>query len=235
MSAATTERALALPARSNMLLPGLLAWISTVAGPAFERGVGAGPRVFAALALAAMVAGPLLSGARPRVGRAVGIHGTVAACLVTWLWLGPRVSVQHLEPVRAAIGAVAWVLFAFGWGAVRGRGVPEDDPRAILGDPLPARSRLPRGATAVFAVGLLGAAATLFAAWRVGRPSHALLAHAVAIVCAVALVSGAATVAVDRQGWRPVTPPAARLGAAVRPLTVLAAALVLRLAWALVE
>lgn len=235
MAVANAERARSLSARSNMLLPGLLAWVATVGVPAFERGVGPGTRITAGAALLAMVAGPLSSSAYPRLGRAVGIHVTMALCLVTWLSLGPSIGVQHLEPVRAAIGVVAWVLFAFGWGAVRAPGVPEDDPRAILGAPLPARSQLPAGASAIFAIGLVGAALTLFAAWRVARPSHALLSHAAAIVCAIALTVSAAKVAVERQDWRPLTPATARLGAAVRPLTLLAIALILRFAWMLVE
>lgn len=218
-----------------MLLPGLLAWVSTVGVPAFERTGGAEARVFALAALVTMVAGPLTSVTHPRFSRVLGIHLTMAFCLITWLRLGPAISVQHVEPVRAAIGVVAWVLFAFGWGAVRAPGIPEEDPRAILGDPLPARSQLPPAATAIFVVGVLGAAVTLASAWRVTRPSHALLSHAAAVVCAIALVVSAAKVAVDRQDWRPVTPPSARLSSAVRPLTILAVALILRFAWMLVE
>ena len=235
MSIGKVERARALATRSNMLLPGLLAWVSTVGAPAFERGVSTGPRISACAALAAMIAGPFLSATHPWVSRAVGIHATVVLCLVTWLSLGPTIGVHHLEPVRAAIGAVAWVLFAFGWGATRAPGVPEDDPRAIHDAPLPARSQLPAGATPIFVIGLLGAALTLFAAWRVARPSHALLSHSAAVVCAIALVLSAAKIAVDRQDWRPLTPPTARLGAAVRPLTLLAIALIVRFAWMFVE
>lgn len=235
MSVETPDRARALSARSNMLLPGLLAWVSTVGAPAFERGVGSGARVFACAALVAMVSGPFLTGPRPWVGRAVGIHTTVVLCLATWLSLGANIGVQHLEPVRAAIGAVAWVLFAFGWGATRAPGTPEDDPRAIPGAPLPARSQLPALATPIFAIGLLGAALTSFAAWRVARPSHALLSHAAAVVSAIALVTSAAKIAVDRQDYKPLTPATLRLGAAVRPLSVLAIALIVRFAWMLVE
>ena len=229
---AATERASSFALRSNMLLPGLLAWVATLGVPAFARGIGATTRLTALLCLAAMVAGPLLYAARPALGRAVGIHGTVGFGLVSWLLLGPNIGVQHLEPVRAAIGGVAWVLFAFGWGAVRAPGhVPEDDPRAIPGPPLPARSQLPVAATAIFALGLVGASLPLFAAWRVTRPSHALLAHAVAVVSAIALVTSAAQVASGRRDWKPISPPSARLGAAVRPLTLLAVVLILRFIW----
>lgn len=221
---------------SNMLLPGLLAWVATVGVPAFSRGVGGGARTIAMVSLAAMMVGPFVAATRPAIGRAVGIHAAVGLALLTWVLLGSRVGVQHVEPVRSAIGAVAWVLFAFGWGAVRAPGsVPEDDPRAIPGPPLAARSQLPFGATSIFALGLAGASLPVFAAWRVTRPSHALLAHAVAVVCAIALVTAAAHVAAGRRDWKPVTPAGARLGAAVRPLTLLAVVLILRFIWMLLR
>jgi len=214
----------------------LLAWVSTVGSPCAERGVGWLARVTGALALVAMVGGPVVYGRYPRIGRIVGVVVTVALSLITWLLLGPTIGVQHLEPVRASIGAMAWLLFAFGWGAVRAPGhVPEEDPRAIPGPPLPARNRLPKGAIVIFSIGVAGAAIPMFAAWRVIRPSHALLAHAAAIVCAIALVTSAAKIAVDRQGFRPPSSAGARLGAAVRPLTLLAVVLIFRFIWMLLQ
>lgn len=221
---------------SNMLLPGLLAWVATLGTPVSERGVSTWPRLTAGAALVAMVVGPLLLGAHPRLAKAIGIHAMMALALATWLLLGPVVGVAHLEPVRAAIGAVAWVLFAFGWGAVRSRGrVPEDDPRVLPGDPLPARSSLPKGATAVLVVGTIGAAATLFSAWRVTRPSHALLAHAIAALAAIALLTTAARIAVDRQGYKPLTPPLSRVSAAARPLALLALVVAVGSIWMLLR
>jgi len=236
MPDAATAPTSSFAARSNMLLPGLLAWVATVGVPAAERGVGWAPRVLSVVALAAMVAGPIVLGWNPRLGRALGIHLALGASLVTWLLLGPNVGVLHLEPVRAAIGALAWVLFAFGWGSVRARGhVPEDDPRVLPGAALPARGSLPLSATVVVAIGVLGAALPLFSAWRVTRPSHALLAHAVALVAAIALVTGAARIAVDRQSYRPVTPGGARVVAATRPLAALAVVVFFGTIWMLLR
>jgi hypothetical protein len=236
MSEAASAPLSSFAARSNMLLPGLLAWVATVAVPAAERGVGWAPRVVSGIALCAMVAGPIVLGWRPRLGRILGIHVTLAACVATWLLLGPNVGVLHLEPVRASIGAVAWVLFSFGWGSVRARGhVPEDDPRVLPGAVLPARGSLPFAATAVLALGVAGAALPLFIAWRVTRPSHALMAHAVAVVAAIALVSAAARIAVDRQSYRPVTPAGARLVAATRPLALLAVVVFFGCIWLLLR
>jgi hypothetical protein len=226
----------ALEVRTNALLPALLAWVSTVGVPIAEHGTHADARVFGLLALVALVAGTLIPTSQARLARIVGIHVAIGLCIVTWWSLHDAIGVLHLEPVRSAIGVVAWVLFAFGWGATRAPGrVPEDDPRAIVGPPLSARNRLPFGAAVIFGIGLVCAALPLFAAWRVVRPSHALLAHAVAVVCAIALVTGAAKVAVERHGWQPVSPPSTRLGLAVRPLTLLAVVVIVRLIWMLIR
>jgi len=236
MSATAERREPSVVVRTNMLLPGLLAWVATLGSPSWERGVGAFPRTTAVLALAAMVAGPLLTSRYPRLGRVLGIHATMALAIVTWLLLGSVVGVMHLEPVRSAIGAVAWVLFAFGWGAVRARThVPEDDPRVLPGAPLPSRDVLPVSAVVVLGIGVIGAAVPMFTAWRVTRPSHALLAHAVATICAIALVTSAARVAVDRKSYKPMTPPAARFSAAARPLSALAVVLALGFIWMLLR
>ena len=58
-------------------------------------------------------------------------------------------------------------------------------------------------------------------AWRVTRPAHALLAHAVATLCAVAMVSGGIEVAVARGEKRKERTPNQRMRSAVRPFTVL--------------
>lgn len=236
MTATADEHPGRAAAVSNMLLPGLLAWVATLAVPVAERGVSGWARVTSGAALVAMVAGPLLLGIYPRVGRIVGIQLTVAFAIVTWVLLGPVIGVQHLEPVRAAIGGVAWVIFAFGWGSVRDRGsVPEEQPGVLPGAPLPARAALPFGAAAVLTVGVIGAALPIFIAWRVTRPSHALFAHGVAVVCAIALVTSAAMIAVERQSYRSETNASARFVTATRPLTALALAVIIGCIWLLIR
>ncbi len=208
-----------LIARANMLLPGLYAWVSTVAYPAAQRSAPLSARVTAMAALVALVTGPVVVFERPRLGRALGVLLFVALSVVTWLLLGPLLDVQHLEPVRASLGAVGWALFAFGWGAVRRAGsIPEEDPHVIRGDPLPARGQLPWTTQLVYLIGLAGAVAVLFLAWQVVRPAQALLAHAVAVVAAIALVGAAARVAVERGRSPSLAAPRARFNAAARPL-----------------
>lgn len=219
-------------ARANMLLPGLYAWVTTVAYPAAQQSAPSVARVSAMGALVALVAGPIVVFERPRLGRALGVLLFVALSVTTWVLLGSGVAVQHLEVVRASLGAVGWALFAFGWGAVRRAGtIPEDDPHVIRGEPLPARGQLPRSALLVYSIGLLGALAVLLLAWRVVRPAEALLSQAVAVVAAIALVGAAARVAVERGRSRPLGAPASRLNAAARPLATAVVLLGLGFVW----
>jgi hypothetical protein len=230
------KRDVGIGIRTNMLVPGVFAWLVTVGIPAAERGVSIWARIVSLLVLGPLIAGPFVAARQPRLGSAIGVYGTMGLALVSWISLGPAVGVLHLDPVRSAIGSVGWVLFAFGWGSVRDtRAIPEDDPRAILGPQLSPRMSLPFGATVVLAFGILAATLPVFVAWRVARPSHALLAHASAILAAIGLVSSASKIASERQNWRPEPVPTTRFARAVRPLTLLAVVLILRLIWTLLR
>ena len=124
--------------------------------------------------------------------------------------------------MKAALGVIGWVLFAFGWGALRTpTSIPEDDPHVLPGDALRPRGRLPIGAVAVLGGAVVCAAPPLFFAWRVTRADHALFAHAVGILCSIGLVTTGAEVAVRRGRWRPLEPAMRRLSQATIPLTAL--------------
>jgi hypothetical protein len=206
----------------SIVLSGLYAWAATLLYPASLRGAGPLARVVVGLALVSLVVGASLGRRRTRYGRGLALYGFVGLSVLSWALLGALVSVDRLEPTRAALGAFGWVLFAFSWGAPREPAeVPEDDPRALPGEPLPPRGHLPRGASWVLAIATLGAALPLLLAWRVTRSSHALLGHAVAIVCAIALVTSGAEIAVRRGRWSPVDPPLRRVAQAAVPLFVL--------------
>jgi hypothetical protein len=186
------------------------------------------------LALLALIAGPYLALSRPRLGRAVGVVGFVALCLLTWLLLGPFVDIDRLEPFQAALGGLGWVAFAFGWGTLRNLGsVPEEHPNVLGGAPLHARGELPRGALVVVSISVLGALVCLVLAWRVDRVEHALLAHGCAIACAIALLTNGAKIAIARSGDRTPRTPQRRLAAASRPLAGLIFLLATGVVWAL--
>jgi hypothetical protein len=221
---AAPERSL-LPdlGRLNLLLPGLYAWVSTVLQPAWSRGTPTLSRVTAALALAPLLLGPWLARRRPVAGRRLGVLGFVALALITWLALGPAIAPSRLEPLRAALGAVGWALFALGWGAPRELGsVPERDPRAVIGPPLPARSEPSRLAGVVLGVALAGVSLLVFLAWRVPRPHVALLAQAVALLASLGLLHAASGVAVALGKPRFMPDPSARLSRSTGALGVAA-------------
>ncbi len=221
-----------LAARANMLLPGVYAWLITVASPAAHRGAPLAARVTAMAALVALVAGPLIVFERPRLARGLGVLAFVGLSVTTWVLLGPLIGVEHLEPLRACLGLVGWALFAFGWGAVRRIGsIPEDDPHVIRGDPLPARGQLPWSTFFVYSIGLVGAVVVLVLAWQVVRPAQALLAHAAALVAAIALAGTAARVALERGRSRSAAVPRSRLNAAARPLAMALLLLGLGFVW----
>jgi hypothetical protein len=214
--------------RANVVLPGMYSWASTVLYPASLRGAALSARVAAALALVLLVTGVGVSRRSAALGRALALHGFVAACGLTWVLLGGLVAADRLEPTRAALGVLGWVLFAFGWGSSREHArVPEDDPRVLPGEPLSPRGRLPSGAVVVLGVSIAGAAVPLALAWRVTRSAHALFAEAVAVACALALVSSGAQVAVRRGRWARVEPVSRQVGQATVPLVALAIVLLI--------
>ena len=215
-------RRYALSVRANMLLPGLYAWVTTVAYPTTQRGASGTARATALAALIALLCGPFLVVERPRLARMLGIHAFFGLSLVTWLLLGELVGVDRLEPVRSALGAAGWAIFALGWGSVRRVGsVPEDDPHVLSGPPLTARSQLPVSASIVLGISLAGLTVPLMLAWRVVRLEHALFAHAAALLCALAILQAGANIALGHGGARSASSLRQRLAAATRPLAVL--------------
>ncbi|MCC6554948.1 MAG: hypothetical protein IT372_18400 [Polyangiaceae bacterium] len=201
-------------------LAALAAWTITVAPAAFARGSPASARLLAVLALPAGAGAPLLAVLRRRLARHIGISAFLALSTLTWLLASPAIQPARLDPIRAAIGAVAWGVYALSWRDRWPTGkAPDPDPDAPL---LQARSHLPPLAAPLAGLGALAGLALLLVAWRVRDPDRALLAQAVALACAVALTTAAATIAVAR-GRRHPSASRRLTREAVRPLVVLAA------------
>ncbi len=207
------------PHTLQTLLAALAAWATTVAPAAFARGAPALAGAVAVLAIGAGLAGPLVAASRRRVGRHVGVSAYLGLATLTWLLAGTALHPARLDPLRAAIGAVAWGAFALSWSDPwRFEQTQAADPSAPQ---LQARAALPAQAVPVAAVGVLSALACLFLAWRIRDPGRAILGQAAAIACAVALVTAAATVATSRGKRAPAG--SRRLGkSVVRPLALLA-------------
>jgi hypothetical protein len=209
MGVVARARPFELGGLATILLPGVYAWGATVAWPAFASN-GSSPvaRTAAAVAAVALFGGPLLARQFLRSGRALGVLGFVGASAAAWGALDAAIRPPQLDTVRAALGALAWGLFALGWGTFPGRTRrPEDDPHAVLSGRLPPRARLPRSVSLGFA-GLLAASLALpLLAWRVERPGAALLAQAVALASSVALLGVGSRVLLAPKGPARVKSP----------------------------
>lgn len=221
--------------RTSALFSGLYAWFATVALPVFRAEASLSCKVAAFVALLLLLLGAFVQSRSAVWGRGLGLWGFVGCSLIAWLLAGDLLAVAALDPVRSSLGAIGWAFYAFGWGAVRDtREIPEDNPLVMAGHRLSPRGRLSPVASWVFGFSCLAAAAPALIAWRVVRPAHGLLAHAVAIACAVAVVSAGATVAAQHSKWRPAGTPKQRLNRATGALGIAFVLLVLGVFLALI-
>jgi hypothetical protein len=214
-------------APGQTMLSALVAWAITVAPAAFSRVGAPYARLLSLVALATGVAGPLLRRERPELGRHLGITAFLALCTGAWLGASAALQPARLDPLRAAVGAVAWGAFALSWRdrwseAPRNVEPSRDGERPLL----QARTTLPRGAIPIAAAGVVAAIVLIVLAWNVQDADRALAAHAIAVACAVSVITVAAAVAVNRgkrssRGSRRFTAPAVK---AVLTLLVLVVA-----------
>lgn len=210
------------PTRSkwlNVLIAGLYAWIATVLLPAFSQPAPLLARGCALAALVALILGVVLLTRVPVWGRLVTLIGFVGLSAVCWAALGDRLDIERMDPVRAALGGIGWMLFAFGWGAVRRPGaVPERDPHVVVAAPLSPRATLGWPSVASFGAAFALSLAVWLLAFRVDDEERALLAHAAALACAVALISAGVRISVGLGREHPLSRPMVRLNAASTPL-----------------
>lgn len=176
--------------------------------------------VCAALALVALVGGVLLSYRFSDLGRLLTMVGFLGLCCVTWLLMGDALNVASLEPVRSALGALGWMVFALGWGSVRQPGsVPEEHPRFVRdAEPLSPRRALPRATLPVFGLAVLCSLAPWLAAWSVAQREHGLLAHALGLGAAMWMMVSGSSIAVALGATRTFPRPKSRITSAAAGL-----------------
>jgi hypothetical protein len=205
----------------DLMAPGLYAWGVTVAWPASQRLAPFPARILAGAALAALVAGAVLTRFWPLGARVTGIWLFLGASIGTWAFLSRSIDATHLDPVHGLLGAVGWAAFALVWGGERAQRDGDAGAARVL--PWPDARR--RSALIMAVVGT-AAAVPLALAWWVEGTERALFAHAVALAAAVALVARAADLAAPLPGeagpGAAALRPQKRLLAAAIPLTALA-------------
>ena len=226
----------ALRDRASTVLPGLYAWLTTVGLPAVQQRASGSTRVTAVLALVSLLTAPLFVVQRPLVARCLGIFAFLGFSLLTWLMLGAGLVQAPGDPVLSALGAVAFTLYALGWGSLRRRdAIPEDGPDVIPGPPLQPRSKPQSSAPIVFGLILISAFVPVFLAFRVAETERALFAHAAAILAAIMTTTVGARVALF-VGERKALPSAGeRLNSAAVPLALLALVFGLGFLWLVVR
>jgi len=226
----------ALRNRASTVLPGLYAWLTTVALPSLNHRAPRATRATAFIALLALLAAPVFVDERPRVGRALGIFGFIGCSLLTWLLLGAGLLRDPGDPLLSALGAVAFTLYALGWGSLRRRGtIPEDAPNVISGPPLEPRARSHPIAPFLFALILGCAMVPVFLAFRVVEGERGLLAHSAAVLTAISTITVGARVATGLGQRRSLPVSAERLNGAAVPLALLALLFGLGFLWLVVR
>jgi len=231
-AAAPPDATSSLAERARVLVPGLYAWALTVAHPAAQAGAPLSARITAFFALVALAAAPLFVRERPAFARLLGIFVFVAFSALSWSLLADELAVDRIDRLRAGLGALGWVLYAFGWGSFRGRGVPEDDPHVVPGAALTPRSRLSRVGLTLAVLAVAAALALGALAFRVDRREQAVLAHTVATALALLVLAVGARIALAQGTRLELAPASARLNAVAVPGAALAVLLGIGMIWA---
>jgi hypothetical protein len=168
-------------------LPGVYAWGATVAMPAFSVEASTISRVAAAVALVALLLGPLLALHRRRLGRGVGVVVFSGACAGVWTTWGGSVPLDRLDPLRGGLGFLAFCLYGLGWGSFPERFAEAGDGPEDAA-PLEPRAALSGALGLGFAVLVVGALSLPLLAFRIDRPATALLGHALGVAGAIAVL-----------------------------------------------
>jgi len=226
----------ALRERASTVLPGAYAWVTTVALPAVQPSTPRLARGAALLAVLALVAAPWFVRERPWLARALGVYAFIGCSLLTWMLLGAQPLASRTDPFLAALGGIAFMLYALGWGSLRRRGaVPEDGPDILPGAPLVARARQSAVVPVLFGVIVVSSLVPTFLAFRVHDTERGLFAHAVAVLVAILTITAGSRVVLGLGQRRAMPPPGERSNAAAVPLALVALAFGLGFLWLVVR
>jgi hypothetical protein len=173
------------------------AWVITVAPLVVSGRASVMGRVLALLAVVPGVVGPQLIERNHKMARHVGVSAYLGFVLLAWSWASKDQVLATVDVFRALLGVIAWAVFAVSWS--HPWSVPVGDLKsAPEGD---TRGLKPRRRPAPYAVGVAVAGAVfglscLALAWRIEDVNRAVFGQAVAVGCAIALITSASTIAV---------------------------------------
>jgi hypothetical protein len=194
-------------ARSSVFrctLSGVAAWAITLAPLVVTARASSGTRIAALLALGPAIAGPQLVQRNQTLARHVGITGFLAASVGTWLLASLDLVLASVDTFRAVLGVLAWGVFALSWSHpwslpdAKLRKAPEGETVGLK-----PRRKAPPYAVGVAVMGAICALACMALAWMIDDPSRAVFGQALAVGCAVALLTSASRIAVLAGKERP--------------------------------
>jgi hypothetical protein len=218
-------------------IPGLYAWVVTVAPAAWSRGASPFAKVFAVSGVLALIAALVLERVRPDDApraRVVAVWGLSLTSAFTWLLVPSALSTLRVDVARGFAGMLGWALFAFACAAPPMRRDEAGDARVVEGPPLRPRTRLARGDLAIMSLGAAIACVLQVIGWRSGPPERAILVRLVAIACGLAVVGASTGVALARHVRRASASRKERVRRALPWVTLLSTLVVARLAFLLI-
>lgn len=168
----------------DVAIPGLYAWGVTVAWPLLDEGNTRWAYTFGILSLVALGSAGMLVTSRRRIWSAVSVGVFVAASALVWFVVGAEAR------SLGWIGSVGWAAFAIGWVRASGTRQPEDMPPATTLELTPRRAPS-KTSIAMLALGIGCATVPWLFAWNVEGRERALLAHGLAILGSLHLLSTA--------------------------------------------
>lgn len=227
----------AIGSSAQAAIPGLYAWLITVAPAAWSRGSPVVAKAASLLGVFALVTAPLVEGAGgtavepaaetpkgaaparglaalrtwtgPRWARVWSVWGFVLSSAIVWALVPSALSSARFDPVRGALGIVGWGLFAFSSAGPALRPDPASIGRIVAGSALKPRSELPRGDGVYIAAGVLLAIAMQGIGWGIVVPERAVLVRLVTVTCGIAVVGATTSIALARHATR--SPASSRL------------------------
>ncbi len=158
----------------------------------------------------------------PTWARAWSVWGFVLSSAMVWALVPSALSAARLDAVRGALGMIGWALFAFSSAGPALRSDPSLASRIVASTSLKPRSEIPRGDGIYVGIGVVLALLMQGVGWGIPVPERAVLVRLVTVVCGIAVLGGAASIALARHGKRVSASRRIRLKRALPWLVMLA-------------
>lgn len=178
----------------DVAIPGIYAWVVTVAVPIHQKDAHGWPVFCSWLAVLSLCTACGLVTSRLRAWSAVAVATFIVASACVWFLIAP------FEVSLGFLGSLGWASFAIGWVRAAETGEFTNGAAAHRLDLLP-RHPMPALCWVATGIGLAGALAALGLAWNIEGRERSLLGQAVAVIGALSLMTAgtAATSTVGRQ------------------------------------